>query len=69
MSRTFEMPKTPVIGTVGQNGEVLMNEGAQRYLGGVEVLSKRVAANLSSTATTAELIAALKAAGLMMPDQ
>jgi hypothetical protein len=64
-TRSFTMPRTPEIGTVGADGRVQLNEGYQRYFGGIEVLDKRVAESLESTATAAEIIAALKAAGLM----
>jgi hypothetical protein len=66
-TRSFTMPRTPEIGTVGADGRVQLNEGFHRYVGGIEVLDKRVADYVDPTSATfeADLIASLIAAGLM----
>lgn len=66
--RKFSMPNTPVIGKAGDR-DVVLNEPFQGYLGGVEKVSKRVAAYVNPTTATASQIAtALINAGLMEPE-
>ena len=65
--RSFSMPRTPEIGTVGPDGRVQLNERFQRYLGGIQKHDERVAAYVDPTSATfqADLIASLIASGQM----
>jgi hypothetical protein len=64
-TKTFIMPKSD--GRIGQSDgkPVKLDQRWREYLGGLEDVSGRVASELDGTATMAELVAALKAAGLM----
>lgn len=65
-SRKFFMPKNAPIGEVRPSGEVELNQAMFKYLGGLEDVSGRVAANLDpGTATAADIVNALITAGLM----
>lgn len=65
---TVQRYKMPNVGerVVEPSGE--LTPPFHRYLGGLEKVSGRVAANLPAGSSTDELLAALKAARLMEPD-
>jgi hypothetical protein len=64
-TRKFSMPASPEIGAVSRDGKVQLNERFQKYLGGLEDVSGRVADFVSDTPTATQLRDALIAAGLM----
>lgn len=64
-TRRFVMPKTPEIGTVSQDGKVRLSDGYQKYFGGLEDVSGRVADYVADVPTATQLRDALVAAGLM----
>lgn len=65
-TRTFIMPPTPEIGSIVNNGRVRMDTAWQGYFGGLQDVSKRVADYVDpTTATAAQIVNALIAAGLM----
>lgn len=64
-TRKFIMPATSEIGNSTKDGKVQLSEGFQKYLGGLEDVSGRVAEHVADVPTATQLRDALVAAGLM----
>ena len=67
-TQKYQYPPTDVIGMAEPNGLTRLNQSAANYLRGLEDVSGRVAENLPAGSSTDQLLAALKAAGLMKAD-